>query len=247
MGIGAAIAGAAGIGAAASIGSAVIGSNAAKSAAQTQANAANESAVIQLQNENQNRATLAPFVSTGQNALNDLSGRIPALTAPFQPNLNQLAQTPGYQFTRQQGELATQNALSGTQPGGAASKSLVNYAEGLAGTTFQQQFQNYLAQNLQTYNMLSGLGSIGENAAAQTGSLANASTNSVSNLLTGGASASAAGTIGSANSILGGLNSGSNALTNAIGLSAVTGALGGSGSPFSGVTGGAGPLSVQTV
>src|SRR5215469_14363943 len=61
-----------------------------------------------------------PFINYGTNALGSLSAAIPSLTAPidtslpsftFQPTMADLAQTPGYQFTLQQAELAGQNAL----------------------------------------------------------------------------------------------------------------------------------------
>ena len=153
---------AAGIGAIGSIASGFFGSSASKEAAQAQAQAAEVAAMVQenaitaQQGEIQQAWNfLAPYRGIGQQAaatLGSMTGvggnpQTSLLTAPFRPTMAQLAATPGYQFTLQQGQLATQNALSGTQPGGAASKSLVNYAEGLAGTTFQQQFQNYLAQN----------------------------------------------------------------------------------------------------
>ncbi len=220
---------AAGIGALGSLASGIIGASASQSAANTQAQAATQQEVLQATIYNQNQQRLAPFVSAGQNALGTLQGQLPQLTAQFQPTQAQLAATPGYQFTQQQGLQSTQNAMAGTQPGGAALKSGINYATGLASTTFNQQFQNYLQQNNQIYGMLSGLGSLGENAAAQTGNQAIQSGQNISNLATGAAAASAAGTIGSANAITGGITGGSNALSNAIGLSAISGSLGGGG------------------
>lgn len=231
---------AAGIGAVGSLVSGLIGSSASKSAAETQAQAATQQEVLQANIYNANVQREQPFVTAGQNALSTLSGKLPELTATFAPTQASLAATPGFQFTQQQGLQATQNAMAGAQPGGAALKSGVNYAEGLAQTTFQQQFQNYLAQNSQIYNMLSGLGTMGANAAAQTGTQAIQSGTNISNLATGGAAASAAGTIGSASALTGGITGGTNALSNAIGLSAISGSLGGStgssgGSIFSGV------------
>ena len=242
---------AAGIGAIGSIVGGLFGSSASKSAAQAQAQAAEVAAMVQenaitaqQQEIQQAWNFLAPYRGIGQQAaatLGSMTGvggnpQTSLLTAPFRPTMAQLAATPGYQFTLQQGELATQNALSGAQPGGAAAKSLVNYAEGLAGTTFQQQFQNYLAQNQQIYSMLSGQTGMGENAAAGSGTIGQAgmsnivsSLGNVGNLITGAGAAQAAGTIGSANAVLGGINSGTNALTNAIGMSALSSALGSGG------------------
>ena len=229
MGIGAAVLGAAGIGAVGSIASGLIGSKAAKSAADTQAQAALQGELLQAQELNTIQGYLAPYRALGEQGASMLGGQLGRITQPFAPTMDQLAATPGYQFALKQGQLATQNALSGTQPGGAAAKSLINYSEGLASTTFQQQFQNYLAQNQQVYNMLAGTTQIGANAAAGAGQFGMQGTSNITNLLTGGAAAQAAGTIGGASSWLGALSGGTNALSNAIGIGAMTGMFKGGG------------------
>jgi hypothetical protein len=121
--------------------------------------------------------------------------------------MSALAQTPGYQFTLQQGQLATQNsfAAQGLSASGAAVKGAAQYAEGLASTTYQQQFQNYLNQNQQIYNMLYNQTSMGESAAATAGSQAIQGSANIANTLTSGAAATAGGIMGSANAISGGL------------------------------------------
>lgn len=82
---------------------------------------------------------------------------------PFQPTMAQLEQTPGYQFTLQQGELATQNQFGSQGLGlsGAAMKGGAQYAAGLASTTYQQQFNNYQTQyenQIQQFSNTVGLG-----------------------------------------------------------------------------------------
>ena len=222
MGLGAAgtaILGAGALGAAGSVASGIIGSNAAKSAASTQAGAADYAANLQLQEFSQIRKSLEPFIKGGTGAFNELrdltgggkGGPGPLnsfLTRPWQPNMNQLEQTPGYQFTLKQGELATQNsyAAQGLGSSGAAAKGAAGYAEGLASTTYQQQFQNYLAQKQQIYNMLSGESSLGANAAANSGQLGMQAASNAGSLTTAGAAASAAGTIGSANALGGAIS-----------------------------------------
>lgn len=141
------------------------------------------------------------------------------LTARFNPTMKQLEATPGYKFTLQQGLESAQNgfAAQGLGQSGAAMKGGINYAEGLASTTYQQQFQNYLGQNQQIYNMLGGVSSQGENAAATAGSQALGFQSQANSLGLAGAGATASGIIGSAGAIAGGLNalgsSGSNAAT----------------------------------
>ena len=225
--------GAGALGAVGSVASGIIGGNAAQSAAATQAAAANTASNNTLNMFNQTQANLSPFVTGGTSAFNALQGLTGAgpggnpltapLTAEFNPTMAQLAQTPGYQFTLGQGEQAAINANAATglgggvsginnpggasaNPSGALGKSLVNYAEGLAGTTYQQQFQNYLSQNQQIANILGGQASTGENAAAMTGQQGLTASGQAGNFLTSGAAASAAGTIGSANSAINALS-----------------------------------------
>jgi hypothetical protein len=239
MPLGLAILGAAGISGIGSVISGFLGSNASSKAANEQAQTAQEAMIIQQQNLNAEIGRLQPFITSGTNATNILQGLTGTeaggnpltapLTAPFAATpgaqLSALEATPGYQFTRQQGLIAAQNAMAGSQPGGAALKSGINYAEGLASTTFQQQFQNYLANNQQIYNILAGQQATGANAAAGLNTNTTAGTNAISNLATGAGAAQAAGTIGSASAITGALGNGTNALTNAIGVSALSGNL----------------------
>lgn len=190
---------------------------AAQSAASTQAAAAQNAAQLQLNEFNQTQGNLQPYVAQGAGAagaLSPLIGTQPGgnpltsfLTKPFQPTMDQLAQTPGYQFTLGQGLQAAQNgfAAQGLGSSGAAVKGGVQYAEGLAGTTYQQQFSNDLANKLQIYNMLAGQSQLGENAAAMVGSQGLQATQGAGGLLTSGAAAQAAGTIGAANALSGGL------------------------------------------
>ena len=211
-----AILGAGVIGGGAQIAGAAIGGNAASSAAKTAAN-------TQLDMFNQTQANLAPYISAGNSAESALQPLIgtnaggnpltAALTAPFQPTMAQLSQTPGYQFTLGQGLEATQNsyAAQGLGSSGAAMKGGIQYAEGLAGTTYQQQFQNYLTQNAQIYNMLTGQAQMGANAAAGLGQTsAQVGANVGSDLVSAGnATANAASSVG--NSIAGVANNASNA------------------------------------
>lgn len=210
----------AGIAGAATIGSGLISSSGAKSAADTQSAATTAAAQLQAGEFQQVRNDLQPYIQAGATSLPTLealtgtgAGGNPLtapLTAPFQPTIAQLEQTPGYQFTLSQGLKSVQNsyAAQGLGQSGAAEKGAVDYAEGLAGTTYQQQFQNYLNQNSQIYNMVGGLTGSGQNAAAGTGALALNSTAQINALNTAGANAQAAGTVASSNAFgnaLGGL------------------------------------------
>lgn len=216
----AAIIGAGAISAGTGLVSGIMGSNASQQAANTQAQAADEAAQVQMNMFNTTQANLQPYMQAGNSALAALQGGIGtgaqtaggpsygSLIAPFQPTMAQLSQTPGYQFTLQQGLQAAQNgyAAQGLGSSGAAIKGAANYAEGLAGTTYQQQFQNYLTQNQQIYNMLGGVASQGENAAANLGNVGVNTGSNVGNSLMSAGAASAAGTVGSTNALTGALS-----------------------------------------
>lgn len=262
MGVGAAIAGTAVVGSVASLASSANSASAAKSAAATEANASNNAAAQQLAEFNQIRNDLGPYRSVGEGAapqLASLTGTGPGgnpltapLTAPFTPTLAQLQSTPGYQFTLNQGLQATQNsyAAQGLGQSGAALKGAANYAEGLAGTTYQQQFGNYLAQNQQIYNMLTGETNLGETAATQTGQLGTQNVSAANALSTGGAAASAAGTVGAANALAaGGAGLASSANNASLLLSLQNQGLYGGGSGTGGVNyiGGTPPQSADSV
>ena len=208
------------IGAASAVGnlaSGIIGSQAAVNAANTQANAQTSAAQAQLAMFNATQANLAPYMQLGAGALPALQGMTgtgpggnPAtapLTAKFNPTMTSLAATPGYQFNLQQGELAAQNsyAAQGLGSSGAAEKGAINYASGLASTTYQQQFANYMAQNQQIYNMLGGEVSTGQNAATNIMSGGLQSQSQANALTVGAASSTAAGIIGSSNAVSNGL------------------------------------------
>jgi hypothetical protein len=222
-----------GIAAAGAIGGAVISSNGAKNAAATQANAASSAAQLQQQEQEQVRSDLKPYRDLGSSSIAGLQAAIknPLLSSTFTaPTAAQAAATPGYQFTLQNGLKATQNSASarGLGSSGAAIKGAESYASGLAestyGDTFNRALQTY-ATNYGTasdnVNRLLGLVQVGGNAAAQTGQLGTASTNSIAGTLTSGAAASAAGQVGSANAINSGISNAINGGQNALLLSAL--------------------------
>ena len=195
---------------------------AAQSAAQTQANAANYAANLQQQQFATNQANLSPYMSIGTAALPQLlqslgyqgqygaNGNLTGLSGQgFQFNPSNLAQTPGYQFTLQQGLNAVNNATSATgQTGsGAQAKGLANYATGLAQNTYNQQYQNALTTYQQNASILGSLLSTGQNAAAGIGSMGMQNAQSVGNTLMSGANATAAGQVAAGSSQTNALNS----------------------------------------
>lgn len=202
------------------IGGAVAGGVSANSAANQQQQSADKAIDFQKQVFQQIQGNLAPYINAGGPAMGSLqllTGTNPGgnplmspLTQPFTPTMESLEQTPGYQFTKQQGLQATQNsyAAQGLGTSGAALKGAANYVTGLASNTYQQQFQNYLQGQQQVYNMISGIAGSGQSAAAGLAPQATQIAGNVGNALIGSGNAGAAGTLGIGNAITGGLNAG---------------------------------------
>lgn len=119
-----------------------------------------------------------------------------------------LESLPGYQFDRAQGLKATQNAAAarGLGVSGAALKGAAKFATGLADKTYGDQVTRL--QNVAT---------MGQNAAAQTGSLATQNAGTISNNITGIGNAQAASSIAQGNAASSVANTiGNLAMTNAI-------------------------------
>ncbi|UIY58090.1 hypothetical protein [Burkholderia cepacia] len=225
----------------------VISGSAAESAANTQADAANNAANLQWQQFQQMQKNLQPYMNLGTNniqGMQDQLAKLGGMQFSFNPTQAQLEQTPGYQFTLQQGMKNTNNALAakGLNLSGAQAKGLADYTTGLADQTYQQQYQNALQQfatnygvNTDQFNRLSGLVGLGENAAAGVGNAGLQTASNAGNILMSGANASAAGKIGAANAIGGGVSSlgGSGLLYSLMNNGGGGGAGGFYGNPFS--------------
>lgn len=166
-----------------------------------------------------------PWTSTGTNGQQTTIGGAGSvfnpltapLTAPFTAAM--LPSTPGYQFTLSQGLKSTQNgyAAEGLGSSGAALKGAADYSTGLAQNTYQQQFQNYWAQNQNIANMLLGGATPGINATGNLagiysgagGALLGTATNAgqgIAGSIMGGGNALAGGAAGVANSLGGAAN-----------------------------------------
>jgi len=195
---------------------------AAQSAAQTQANAANYAANLQNQQFQTNQQNLAPYMSLGAAAIPQLisslgytpqtnsSGQLTGLNGQgFQFNPSNLAQTPGYQFTLNQGlqQLQNANSSTGQNLSGAQQKGMSNYITGLANQTYNQQYQNALSTYNTNAGYLSGLLQTGQNAAAGLGTMGMQNAQNVGNTLMGGANATAAGQVAAGNTQSNALNS----------------------------------------
>lgn len=146
----------------ATVGAAVLSSSAAGKAADVQSQAASRAEQGITQRFEETRADLAPWRTTGAQALTQYAGLLGVGgeapdTAGLQAGLEQY---PGYQFALSQGVEAVEKSAAGRGllQSGQTLKSLTEYGQGLASSNIE----NYL-------NRLQGLSQTGQQAAAQTG------------------------------------------------------------------------------
>lgn len=171
---------------------------------------------------------LNPKNAQGGTALPGQPGGNPLGATPFDP-MSFLEQTPGYQFTKQQGLQGTQNSYAshGLAQSGAALKGAAEYSTNLASTTYETRLQDY-------FKLLEG----GQSAALGLGQVGTGTAQSIGNTMTSGAAATAAGTVGSANALGAGITGvagagGNIALAQALKGTGMFGAPGGNGSSTS--------------
>jgi hypothetical protein len=222
--------------AAATIAAGVIGAGASVYGSNKAASSADKAADLQRQQYGQTRADLEPYFGPGREAVtNALSlaqsgptGGGTDYTALAYKNLpgnmtqEQLEQTPGYQFTRDQGLKSVQSAAAarGLGVSGAALKGAAEYATNLANKTYidqfnvgQKRFEDFLSLNtgqqgnLQNqYSRLSGIATLGANAAAGLGTQGTSAANNAGGYI----NASGLDTAGGLKDAVSGVNSGVN-------------------------------------
>lgn len=215
------------------LGGSVLQSNAANTASQEQAQASRSALATQVAAENTALQSQSPFLTIGTGAADQLanlygiaygpSGSASATTSPtgvITPgNVNATSSSPGgqaiqnaamanftntpdYKFAFSQGlQALDRSAAAGTTPGlsqggGGAVLGAQQYGQGLA----SQQFGNY-------FNRLLSLSNLGQSAASGVSNTALNAGNSQANSLQAVGQAQAAGTVGSASALAGGLSS----------------------------------------
>jgi hypothetical protein len=185
------------------LGSAVLGAAASRSASKTQAGAAAQAADVSQRQYEQTREDLAPYRAAGVNALGKLEGM--ADYTPF--GMSQFQQDPGYAFRLSEGQktLDRQAAARGGLISGGALKAATRYGQDMGSQEYSNAFNRYQierAAKLAPYQSLAG---VGQTTANQLGQFGASNAANVGNLMTGGAAANAAGQVGMANAVTGGL------------------------------------------
>lgn len=229
---------AAAVGAAGAIGGSLISAGAASDAASQQAASAQQANQLQAQALAQQQANLAPYQQAGLPAITALQqglGLMPGSTGAIgQGSLNtpfsqqQFQASPAYQFELQQGLQSAQNAASRTGGlGGNQLLALQQQGQGLAQMDYQQQLQNYQAQQQQQYNQLMGLTGIGQASAAGVGAAQQQYATQAGQNLMGAANVQGAAGIAGANALTGALSGGASSLSNAYLMQQLYGGSGG--------------------
>lgn len=239
----------------------LISADSQQSAAETQAAAANNATAQAGANMAQVRADLAPYRESGLLPLNLLqqyggppvddatmaqftdqfTPRAPIFLGPggekyrswsWDPSIAGLEQTPGYQFTRDQGlkGLTNQFAARGLGISGNAMRAAGDYTTGLAQQTYGNEFARWMSQmglqsqnsqqlfnmilgnKAQGFNQLLARAQLGQNSAAQTGSLSTAASGQIQSGMIGAGNALAAGQVGAGAALGGGIANAGNAL-----------------------------------
>ena len=210
--------------------SSAIGSSAAKGAAKTQSAAADRAAELQNEQFQQTRQDYAPYREAGYNALAELQRTAGNVPGAFKFGAGDYQADPGYAFRLSEGQKALdrQAAARGGLISGGALKAAQRYGQEMGSQEFQnaynRAFTGYgteVARENQLYNRQAALAGIGQTATGQVAQAGQNYANTAGNLITGGAAAQAAGQVGQANAITGGLGtylnySQGNALTNAL-------------------------------
>jgi hypothetical protein len=133
---------------------------AAKQAAATQAQSAEEANTLQWDMYQQSRQDQLPWLEAGGRALGTLEERVAAGPGKFE-------ESPGYQFTKAEGERAINRGLAprGLYGSGKALKELTRFGTGLA----SQEYDKFLGRHYQSLTPLQSLAGVGQTTGRQLG------------------------------------------------------------------------------
>ena len=155
------------------------------------------------------KSSQTPYTNAGSQAIsslqNDLSNGS-GFAAPFA--MKDFYNSPGYQFTLQQGQNAINNsaAAKGGLLSGAAGKGLAQYSAGLANQTYNSAYSNYLQNRQQGYNELAGVAGMGQQATQNVNSATQNIAGQQAQNTIGAGNAAAAGIMGMAGAAGSGAN-----------------------------------------
>lgn len=186
------------------LGSAVLGAASSRSASRTQAKAAQAGIDAQREMFERQVELQEPWRQAGVNALAKLQGAVDY--TPF--GMSQFQQDPGYAFRLAEGQKALERsaAARGGLLSGATGGALQQYGQNLASQEYQNAFNRYQAERAARLGPLQSLAGVGQTAAQTLGGQAGAYGANMANLLGSVGAARAAGNIGMANALAGGVS-----------------------------------------
>jgi len=200
--------------AAAILGSAALGAVASRSASKTQAGAAQQAADVQRSQFEQTREDQAPYRQAGYNALAELQRTAGNVPGAFRFGAGDYQADPGYAFRLAEGQKALdrQAAARGGLISGGALKAATRFGQEMGSQEFGNAYNRALtgyntdvARENQLYNRQAALAGIGQTATNLVGQAGQNYATNVGNLMTGAGAAQAAGQVGMANALTGGL------------------------------------------
>jgi hypothetical protein len=200
---------------AAILGSSLYGANAAQQAGSAQAAAASRAADLQYQQFRDQAALQEPFRQVGVRALPQLEAQRNMMPGAFTGKVD-LGQDPGYAFRLSEGQKALDRsaAARGGLISGGALKAAQRFGQEMGSQEYQNAYSQALtgynadvAREATGYNRLAALAGYGQTATGQIGAAGQNMASNVGNLMTSGAAAGAAGQVGGANALTGGLGS----------------------------------------
>jgi hypothetical protein len=194
--------------------SSVVGASTARSAAKTQAGAADRAAEIQKSQFEQTREDQAPYREAGYNALANLQRTAGNVPAAFKFGAGDFTADPGYSFRLSEGQKALERnaAARGGLISGRALKEATRFGQEMGSQEFGNAYNRALtsygtdvARENQLYNRQAALAGIGQTSTNLVGQAGQNYATNVGNLMTGAGAAQAAGQVGAANALTGGL------------------------------------------
>ena len=198
------------------LGAGLIGAVGSNIASGQQAGAAQNATNVQQGMFNQVMGNLQPYMQAGQGSLGQLQGYLNAgamggpggsagLLHPFGASDLTSNLAPNYQFQLGQGlgQIANQGAATGMS--GNTLAGLQSYSQDYAANAYQNAFQNYQTTQGNIYSRLGNLAQLGQASATGSASGAPLFSSGISQTIQGLGQAQAAGTVGMANAIGGGI------------------------------------------
>ena len=190
--------------AAATIGSSLLGANAAQGAADTQAAASNNAAQLQKQMFDTQNQQQTGYRAAGQNALSNIGALGTGQYQTYDQAGNPVGDTQtgsGYL----QHQFNAQDFANNVDPGYA-----FRLKQGQASQEYQNAFNRYQTQRGNIYNTLASIAGLGQTSLGQTGQMSTQTGANIGNAIQNAGSAQAAGQVGTANAIGGGLTGAAN-------------------------------------